>query len=476
MRRLYKTFLPSLILLSIFSSPSYGVDIKDFKLESEILSNGDISLTSSLNKTNNTCIYLSYIQILRNYESAIDTDIDGTPILSRWETVWENTAINKYDTKTPAINAQRAKKICQSNNQNNSLSGAIISTALNLIGAEESNSESTFQTNSFLLKQGEEFLGSKMLNQSSNYEDAELKVSAIYIKTPSVNIFQFTPSGPDVNNGSHKVSTQVINLLNTKDEVEQVANHNFKYPGFVQGKKMPLAYLASDQNKGCLGRIMPVNNNASSQPNPGENPALRQNNTSTNNSPKYDCFYATKRSQKANQVPQVTLRDRTKKDLLIMCPGSTISDELSYNKVKQSQFEIPTSKASSYLQVLAEGNPRWCNYIEKAERNWSNLHSVSNEGWMVSLNPNTKTLECVAKQGECANTLYDNSNLKNMIKQPASLVKVATLALTGQGTRSCQYKDGSSADCPEQFNKIEHKTVNDLIQALQFESMRQSIH
>lgn len=475
MRRLYKTLLPPLILLSISPSYSYGADIKQFKLESEILANGDISLTSSINKTNNACIYLSYVQILRNYDSAIETDIDGTPILSRWETVWENTAINKYNTDNPSVNANRAKKVCINNNSDNSLGSQIINSALNLVGGEGNSKQSTFQANSFILKQGEEFLGSKMLNQSPNYEDAELKVSAIYIKPPNRNIFQFTPTGPSANRGSHKVSTQVINLSSTKDEIEQVANHNFKFPGYVQGKEMPLAYRAGDQNLGCLGRVMTNNRSGSSQPNEGENPALMHNSLSIN-SPKYECYFATQVTQKANQEPQVILKDRTVNDVLIMCPGSTIPDELSYNKFKADKINIPTSKGSPYLQVIADGNTRWCNYVEKAERKWTNLHSVSNEGWMVSLNKRTNKLECVAKNGECANTLYGNPNLKNMVNQPASLVRTPALALTGHATRSCQFKDGSSADCPDQFNETDHKSVNDLVQALQYESMRRSFH
>ncbi len=476
MRKLYKLFLAPAMLYSASSSYLYAGNTNDFDLQTEMLPNGDINLTSSINKTNNACIYLSYVQILRNYEAAIDTDIDGTPILSRWETVWENTAINKYSTGIPKVNAQRAKNICQSNNQNNSLSGSIISAALNLVGAEGNNDQSAFQNNSFILKQGEEFLGSKQLNQSSNYEDAELKVSAIYVKTSNKNLLQFTPTGPSVNRGNYKVSTHVINLKDTKDEVTLSANHHFKYPGFVQGKDVPLAYVASGQNQGCLGQKVSNNNNASSAPAEGENPAMRSSLRNTNNGPKFDCYYATRSSQKANETPQVILRQRTEKDVLIMCPGSTIPDELNYNRFKANNIEIPTSKASPYLQVMASTTPRWCHYLEKAERKWTNLHSVSNEGWLISQNSRTKNLECIAQNNECANTLYGNSNLKNIINNPSSLIRQQTLVLTNQPIQFCQYKDGSSANCTEQFNSSENKSINDLIQTLQFESMRRSIN
>lgn len=456
MRRLYRRLLAPAMLYSISSSSIYAEDINNFKLQAELLANGDVSLSSSINLESNTCLMLSYVQVLRNYESEIDTDIDGTPILSRWETLWENGAINQRNTNSPKVNVQKAKNRCIDRRNNNAPNNPW----------------------SFTLTQGSNHLGSEYFNESSLYEDATLKISAIYISKTTRRINTGSPFGMTTETqttATHKVSTPVISLKPTKENLTQKATHNFKFPGYVRGRKMPLAYSAVDQNVGCLGRVMTNNQSGSSQPNEGENPALMHNSLSIN-SPKYECYFATQVAQKANQEPQVILKDRTVNDVLIMCPDSTIPDELSYNKFKADKINIPTSKGSPYLQVIADGNTRWCNYVEKAERKWTNLHSVSNEGWMVSLNKRTNKLECVAKNGECANTLYGNPNLKNMVNQPASLVRTPALALTGHATRSCQFKDGSSADCPDQFNETVHKSVNDLVQALQYESMRRSFH
>lgn len=471
MRRLYKTFLPSLILLSFSSSYSYAENIKNFKLEPEILESGDISLTSSINKPNNACIYLSYVQVLRNYESAVATDIDGTPILSRWETIWENPIINKVGTSTPSINITKAKQLCNKTvSSNNSFYSNFFRSLVTSSKSKSPNSDSSFQGSQMVLKQGEQYLANQELNKSAEYGDAELKVSAIYVKSGRVALVG-SNSG---NRGLHKVSTKVINLGETKDSEELNAEHKFNYPGFIQGKDMPLAYVASGNNLGCLGRLVSSTESSTSRPGANENPALMQN-SRNNNSPRFDCYYATRANQKANEIPTQVLKERSAKDVLIMCPGSTIPNELSYRVFKNQQLDIPTSSSSPYLQVMSEGNNKWCNYIEKASRKWTSLHSVSNEGWMVSLNKRTNKLECLANNGECANALVDNSKLNTVTHSPSKLVKTPVLVLSGQSTRTCQYKDGSSTDCPEEFNASEINQVNDLLQTLQDDAMRSPI-
>jgi len=456
MRKLYKLFLAPAMLYSASSSYLYAGNTNDFDLQTEMLPDGNIQLSSSIDVGSNDCLFLSYVQVLRNYESEIATDIDGTPILSRWETLWQNTAINQNNAPSPKVNVQRAKNRCIDRRNNNAQNN----------------------TWSFTLRQGNNHLGFENFNTSSLYEDAELKVSAVFVSKTTKETVTGSPFGMSTSTqttAKHKTSTQVISLKETKEEVTLTANHNFKFPGYIKGREMPLAYVAEGNNIGCLGRKLPNKSNASSQPGPNENPALRQRNGS-NTSPTYDCFYATRTSQKANEAPQVTLRDRNENDVLIMCPTSEIRDELSYTKYKADQIAIPTSQASPYLQVMAEGDPRWCNYIERAQRKWSNLHSVSNEGWMVSLNPNTNKLECVAKYNQCVNTFNTTPSFKRAISQPSGLVKTGTLVLTGQNTQTCQYKDGSNKNCPEKFSSSDHKTVNDLLKSLQFESMTRSIY
>ena len=257
MRRIYKTLLPPLIVFSISSPSAFSENVKDFNLQAELLENGDISLISSINKSPNACIYLSYIQILRNYESAIDTDIDGTPVLSRWETVWENSNINVLNSGFPKVDINKAREQCKNQGSDNRFSSRLINAIQRLAGNTDNRSNSEMKSQAIILKQGEEFLGFNALNQSSDYEDAELKVSAIYIKPTAGNIFQSTKFGLQLNTANQKVSTQFISLKPTRLLTTQHANHNFSYPGFVPGKKMPLAYIASTNNLGCLGKVMP---------------------------------------------------------------------------------------------------------------------------------------------------------------------------------------------------------------------------
>lgn len=159
-----------------------------------------------------------------------------------------------------------------------------------------------------------------------------------------------------------------------------------------------------------------------------------------------------------------------------MCPGSTIVDTMSYKHYLTNKAKVPTSKGAPYLQVMAKGNPAWCDNLEKAERKWSNLLSVSKEGWMISQNTHTKNLECLAHEGVCVNTLVNQADVNNIIDNPSNLVLSPTLILTGMTNSICQYKNGFNAACPEEFSSIEHNRVNNLLQTLQLNAMRSPIH
>jgi len=474
MCKIYNILIPSIILYLISSSPLHAENVKNFKLNTKLLESGDVELSSSIIKSNNACIYLSYVQILRNYESEIESDMDGTPILSRWETVWENRSINLGNTSLPKVDIEKATLACKRESRDSapkSFSDRLVNAVLKLAG--KADPSSTFNNQGFMLKQGEKHLGFQHLNQSSDYEDAELKIAAIYIKPPTGSIFQATPFGPKLNKGEHKLSTQVISLKPTRMQASYKADHNFSYPGFVEGKKIPLAYMASGENLGCLGRE--ASKRQKRPPLLNKLKALASKQGVFKSTPQYDCYYANNPSQKAVEIPSLMLRERTANDILIMCPGSRIPETLSYKHFKRNNIALPTAKSAPYLQVMAEGNPAWCNDIDKAERQWRNLHSVSNEGWLISQNTFTQNLECLASHGVCINTLYSNAKFNEMLNQPANLINLSTLVLTNQDTRQCQYKDGTSADCPEQFSSP-HNTVNNLLQTLQFEAMRRSIN
>ena len=87
-----------------------------------LLSNENISLSATLNnkKKNKGCLFLNYVQILRNYETPVATDSDGTPVLSRWETVWKNSNINNNGL-SPSFNLSKAKNTCSNLNSLSSL-------------------------------------------------------------------------------------------------------------------------------------------------------------------------------------------------------------------------------------------------------------------------------------------------------------------------------------------------------------------
>ena len=158
-----------------------------------------------------------------------------------------------------------------------------------------------------------------------------------------------------------------------------------------------------------------------------------------------------------------------------MCPGSTIVDTLSYKHYLANKTKVPTSKAAPYLQVMAKGNPAWCDNLEKAERKWNNLLSVSKEGWMISQNTQTKNLECLAEDGVCINTLVNQADVNSIINEPSKLVQSQTLVLTGTTNQICQYKNAFNAACPDEFSSQEHNTLNDLFQSLQLNAMRSPI-
>ncbi len=477
MRKFYKILLAPMMLYSISSSYTYADDINSFNIKAEILSNGDISVNSSISKSNNACIYLSSVQILRNYESEVASDIDGTPILSRWETTWENTGINQLNIGSPKVNLNKAKALCleKSNSPNNSLTSTILNEVNSLIGNEKRTTQNTFKNWPITLNQGGRFLGHNMLNQSSNYEDAELKVSAIFIKNPNGNHSSVSPTGSKTSNKKYKISTLVINLRSTLNNVALSVDHKLTYPGFVQGKKIPLAYMAAGKNLGCIGRVMPTNSSNLSVPGSNKIPAIRVSH-SNQNRPKFDCYYATRSSQKANITPQIVLLERSPKDVLIMCPGSTIPDELNYTKFRANKANIPTGKSAPYLQVKSPTYTKWCMDLEKIERKWTNLHSVSNQGWLVSLNKHTNNLECATRNSMCINTLSQNTNSIKLMDTSSKLVKTESRPLRSQSSSFCEYKDGSISNCPVKFNSQDNETVNDLIQALQFEAMHRSIN
>lgn len=461
MCKLYKLLLAPMMLYSLSSSYTYAEDVQKFSLKSELLANGNISLSTSINKGSNACIFLSYVQILRNYESSTETDLDGTPMLSRWETVWENTEINQANSLSPKVDIKEARARCkkQTNDVNTRISTvtSLFNAVNKALGNTEKNddqsAEASLKNWPIILKQGEKYFNFQKLNQSSNYQDAELKISGIYINNLSESVLQNSALSSALKNDSYKISTHVISLKPTIETVTLSTDHKLTYPGFVQGKQVPLAYLTSGENLGCLGKIMPTNDTELS---------------------KFDCYYATHESQNANETPQILLTQRSKGDVLIMCPGSTIPDEMSYNTFETNNIEIPTSKGSPYLQVMAETNNKWCQNLEKAERKWTNLYAVSNQGWMISLNTDSNNLECLANNGECVNTLIENSNLNNMIKLPATLITASTLVLTNQSRRSCQYKDGTSGDCPDAFNSSDN--ISDLLKSIQYESMTRSLN
>lgn len=427
MFRLYKTLLTPLVIYLLTSNAAIAGDPNIVSYNSKLLSNGNISLTATLEnkKGNHGCFYLDYVQVLRNFNSPIGTDTDGTPILSRWITTWKNKYINNSGSgPAPYFNFSKAKKTCSNLNSTSSLDNKI-------------QAKSKDKSWSMTLNQGSVYFSNNRFNQSTKFEDADLRIGVVYL--------------PKASSSNYITGVSYLSLASMIEVNDNKLSHNLKYPGYIKSRRVPLAYSASGKNLGCLGNF-------------NQKKPLKLSN--------YNCYFASQASQKAGHTPFVVSRERRETDVLIMCPGSEIANEVNLMKHLRAGGQLTKENSSPYLQVMVKDTPSWCQQVEKIERKWVNLQAVTSEGWIVSHNPLTNKLECIGAYGYCLNSLYKDINLEEINESPEKLAWTNSIPLTHYTTRRCQYKNGSIALCPTPFS--EKRKVNILIESLEFNSIQLS--
>lgn len=466
-----KTKFSLLLATSMLAVPTYAVDAEFYLLDrkndnarsltnpiipSEMLftDNGDIRVAFDFDQSNSSadteaCAVLDYVQILTNRDIPTDYDVNGDPIVSKWETVFEQDVIRTSlggDIIQP-LDFDLLKNYCLTLSTSSSYE-------------DQYKARGTEDKWNFQIKQGDWTVGGRHFNTSFDRQDAELRVGIVYFpkRFPyEAAIYTSTHVGTLEDRVDRDDEWQVafkaemtLSLHDTIPVVEEVYDHKLKELSAISGYNLPVAYVKDGEgNLGCYGTYTPTQDFFLGSVIGGY----------------YNCLL-TSSGQSIDDVP---LTNRTDHDVLIMCPDSTIQPHVDYETLLSQGADVPIAANSPFPQVLATSNHDWCQNIEKIERSWTDLTSITEEGWMVGINQQTDKLECIASNGACANSLVDSIKLRD-IDTTQEALSLETLVLTGSN-QNCRYQDGSVSACPSDLY-ISDPTLSDLVSAFQLSAFQ----
>lgn len=414
----------------------------------------EVNVKFEFDKTNSTadaeaCVTINFVQILTNRDIPTDFNTNGEPIVTQWETVWEREEIRTSvdDNNVEPLNIDLLRDYCLAQNEVNDYSNWHKTRG-------DSNEWS------FVLGQGWDILGGRHFNSSTDYQDAELRVGVVYFpkRFPyEASVYTPTHVGTLENKIDRDDEWQIafkaevtLSLHDTIPVVEEVYDHRLKELSAISGYTLPVAYIKDvNGGLGCYGTYTPTQDFLFGATLGGY----------------YNCLL----TSSGSDIDDVPIVDRTDHDVIIMCPGSMIQPHVDYEALLSQGAKVPTAANSPFPQVLATSSHDWCQNIEKIERSWTDLTSIAEEGWMVSINQQTGNLECIASNGVCANSLVDSIKLRDIDTAQEALL-LETIVLTGS-SQDCRYQDNSVSACPSDFY-ISAPSLTNLVSAFQLSAFQ----
>lgn len=408
------------------------IDMKNPILPEEMLikDNGNVRVKFNFDQSGSlndpeACVIADKIEILTNRDIPLYYDDNGEPLASAWETVWAKDAIRDSEGK---LDFDLIKDHCLSMNT-------------------KASYEDQFQARGvenkwkFQIQQGSGKLSQRVFNESLDYQDAELRVSILYL--PKKFPYSYIISSGGIDQLASRIgewqiafkASMTLSLHSTIPVIEEVYDHKLTLLSEVSNWELPSAYHYDPQgNIGCFGIW--------------SGPAG------------YTCLLALADTSAIENW----LANRHDYDVLIMCPGSVIPEHVDLKGLEALGAKVPTSTNQPFPQVMADTNYAWCDNVEKIERQWADLTQITQEGWMISVNQKTGNLECLATNGACSNSLVDNIVLSD-IDTPEKALALGTIVLTG-ASPDCHYKNGATFVCPSEL-LIESPSISSVVNALQ---------
>lgn len=472
-----KSSIAVLLATSLYTVPTFAVDADFYSLEKNsdnarsltnpiipvemlIKDNGNVRVKFEFDQSNSladkeSCVVLDYVQILTNRDIPTSYDVNGNPIVSKWETVFERGSIRNSkggDQIEPLdINLLRSYCLQQS-----------ISTSTNY--NDLYNARGQKDAWKFQIKPGDWTVSNRVFNESIDRQDAELRVGITYLpkRFPyEASVYTSTHVGTLEEIIERDDEWQIafkaemtMSLHDTIPVIEEIYDHKLKELSAVSGYNLPVAYVKqTDGSSGCYGTMTPGNEAWLGGFLMFESPYT------------IDCLFASENTT----MNDVAITNRTMNDILVMCPGSTIQPHVDYSSLISQGAGVPTASNLPYPRIMASGNPAWCQNLEKIERSWTDLASIAEEGWMVGINQQTGNLECIASNGACANSLVDGINLRD-IDTPQEALSLETLVLTGS-SQDCRYQNNSVFACPSDLY-ISEPSLIDLLNAFQLSAFQ----
>lgn len=406
-----------------------------------IKDNGNVRVKFEFDQSNSladkeACVVLDYVQILTNRDIPISYGENGDPIVSQWETVWERAEIRTStggDDVAP-VDFDLLANMCDGVSTKSSYE--------DLYRAKGEEDKWKFQ-----LIQGLQKLGGRTFNETTEYQDADLKVGIIYFPKSypyEASVYTSTHVGTLEERFDRDDDWQIafraemtLSLHDTIPFVEEPFDQQLTLLTPVAGFELPIAYTKTSEGYlGCYGIFA---------------------GTSFFCLPASDDLDASAHTiSPESRVPYVAL---------IMCPGSIIQPHVDMLDLINQGVDTPAEAHLPLPQLYAEENYEWCQNLEKIERSWTDLTPVAEEGWMVSINQQTGELECISNNGICLNSLSDGFTLQDIETNEDSLL-LETTVITGT-TPDCNYQNGFTAACPTDL-LISEPTLIGVINAFQF--------